>query len=118
MSEATNAVDIQTDILIQETIRRNFSDCTVITIAQRLNTIIDSDRILVMDNGRVVEFDTPKRLLSNKTGFFSSLVARSGEDAARKLTEHIFGRHSSDGEESSANAMPLSLGTVFQQTPN
>ena len=59
LDEATAAVDVETDSLIQSTIRKEFSDCTIITIAHRLNTIIDSNRVLVLDHGSIAEFDTP-----------------------------------------------------------
>ena len=55
MDEATANVDHKTDQLIQETIRTKFKDCTVITIAHRVNTIIDYDRVLVLENGRIVD---------------------------------------------------------------
>ncbi|XP_068762329.1 ATP-binding cassette sub-family C member 4-like [Montipora capricornis] len=73
MDEATANVDHKTDQLIQETIRTKFKDCTVIAIAHRLNTIIDYDRILFLENGRVVEFDKPTKLLENRAGQFSRL---------------------------------------------
>ena len=73
MDEATANVDHKTDQLIQETIRTKFEQCTVITIAHRLNTVIDYDRVLVLENGQVVEFDYPKMLLQNKEGHFSRL---------------------------------------------
>lgn len=63
LDEATSNVDSSTDQLIQSTIRTAFKDCTVLTIAHRLNTIIDSDRIMVLDAGRLVEFDSPAALL-------------------------------------------------------
>ena len=73
MDEATANVDYKTDRLIQETIRTKFKHCTVITIAHRLNTIIDYDRVLVLENGQVVEYDKPENLLENKEGQFSRL---------------------------------------------
>ena len=73
MDEATANVDYKTDRLIQETIRTKFKHCTVITIAHRLNTIIDYDRVLVLENGQVVEYDKPENLLQNKEGYFSKL---------------------------------------------
>ncbi|XP_067675287.1 multidrug resistance-associated protein 1-like [Haliotis asinina] len=78
LDEATAAVDMATDNVIQDTIRREFPHCTVLTIAHRLNTVIDYDRILVMDSGRVSEFDTPSTLLKNTTGTFSSLARTAG----------------------------------------
>ena len=60
LDEATAAVDVGTDALIQKTIREEFKTCTMLIIAYRINTIIDSDRILVMDAGRLVEIDTPQ----------------------------------------------------------
>ena len=73
IDEATANVDQHTDDLIQQVIRAEFRDATVVTIAHRLNTIADSDRIMVLDAGRVVEFDTPTELL--KGGFYANLVA-------------------------------------------
>merc|ERR1712168_1649261 len=66
LDEATAAVDLETDELIQATIRKEFSDCTILTIAHRLNTIMDSDKVLVLDAGRVKEFDSPAGLLADK----------------------------------------------------
>lgn len=73
LDEATANVDFATDKLIQETIRTKFKNCTVITIAHRVDTILDYDRILVVDGGRVVEFDTPEWLLRNEAGKFAEL---------------------------------------------
>ncbi|CAD5214570.1 unnamed protein product [Bursaphelenchus okinawaensis] len=74
LDEATASVDIQTDEIIQRTIREKFVNSTVITIAHRIRTILDSDRILVLKNGRVVEFDTPEKLLENTKSLFYSLA--------------------------------------------
>ena len=74
LDEATANVDYKTDYLIQDVIRNRFKESTVLTIAHRLNTIMDYDKVIVMDQGRVVEFDKPELLLHNKTGFFSRLV--------------------------------------------
>jgi ATP-binding cassette subfamily C (CFTR/MRP) protein 4 len=85
LDEATANVDHKTDSLIQRTIRENFADCTVITIAHRLNTIIDSDRVLVLDAGRVIEFERPYLLLQNNTGMFYKLVKQTGIAMASDL---------------------------------
>ncbi|KAJ2599521.1 hypothetical protein H4R99_003681 [Coemansia sp. RSA 1722] len=74
LDEATANVDSKTDKIIQAVIRERFTDCTVLTIAHRLNTIMDSDRILVLDHGRVKEFDSPSNLLADKNSQFSGLV--------------------------------------------
>lgn len=86
LDEATAAVDMETDSLIQKTIRDSFSDCTILTIAHRLNTILDSDRILVLDKGLVAEFDTPKNLLSNTKTIFYSMAKAAGlvEDSSEQ----------------------------------
>jgi ABC-type multidrug transport system fused ATPase/permease subunit len=60
-------------------IRENFASATILTIAHRLNTIMDSDRVLVLDDGRVVEFDSPSALLAKKDGVFKSMVDKSKE---------------------------------------
>ncbi|XP_030626403.1 canalicular multispecific organic anion transporter 1 isoform X2 [Chanos chanos] len=77
LDEATAAVDLETDNLIQTTIRKEFSHCTVLTIAHRLNTILDSSRVMVLDAGRIVEFDSPSALLE-KQGYFYALVRDAG----------------------------------------
>ncbi|KAJ1670053.1 hypothetical protein GGF38_001794, partial [Coemansia sp. RSA 25] len=81
LDEATAAIDNSTDTIIQESIRKEFKDCTVLTIAHRLNTIIDSDMILVIDGGRLAEYDTPQNLLAKEESLFAKLVeeARTGD---------------------------------------
>lgn len=74
LDEATAAIDMETDHLIQQTIRREFQDCTVITIAHRLNTIMDSDKIVVLSHGRVVEFDSPPVLLNREDSALRSMA--------------------------------------------
>lgn len=72
------AVDVETDVLLQEMLRSNiFKERTIITIAHRINTILDSDRIVVLDHGRVAEFDTPTELIKRK-GEFYELVKEAG----------------------------------------
>ena len=76
MDEATAAVDIETDSAIQKSIKVEFAEATCLTVAHRLNTIMNSDKVLVMDDGQVAEFDSPSNLLSNPESMFSSLVAQ------------------------------------------
>ena len=77
MDEATASIDYKTETLIQKSIEKVLKHSTVITIAHRIKTIINYDRILVMAYGELVEFDTPKNLLSNKKGLFSELYRES-----------------------------------------
>ncbi|KAK9888685.1 hypothetical protein WA026_000915 [Henosepilachna vigintioctopunctata] len=74
LDEATSNIDSVTDDLIQSTIRRNFSDCTIFTIAHRISTVMDSDRIMVIDSGKLIQFDTPNELLRNEDGAFYKMV--------------------------------------------
>ena len=76
MDEATANVDFKTDNLIQEVIRHKFKDSTMLTIAHRLNTIMDYDKVLILDGGRMVEFDKPEILIQNG-GIFAELVKNS-----------------------------------------
>jgi len=84
MDEATSNVDHDTDRVIQATIRSAFKHCTVLTIAHRLHTIADSDRILVLDAGEVLEYGTPQELMAKPGGGFAALVAdaRAGNKRA------------------------------------
>lgn len=74
VDEATANVDRQTDELIQATIRRKFGSSTIVTIAHRLETVMDYDRIMVLDAGRIVEFDSVENLLKRPYGVFRSMV--------------------------------------------
>ncbi|KAL0132722.1 hypothetical protein PUN28_000454 [Cardiocondyla obscurior] len=85
LDEATANVDPTTDAFIQDTIRKKFENCTVLTIAHRLNTIIDSDKVLVMEQGQVLEFDHSHILLQNEQGHFTSMVQETG----RAMTEQL-----------------------------
>lgn len=71
--------------MIQDTIRRSFSNCTVLTIAHRLDTIIDADRVLVLDAGSVAEFDEPIVLLKNEDSIFSAMCRSTGKETGSKL---------------------------------
>uniref|UniRef100_A0A3B4YWW6 Cystic fibrosis transmembrane conductance regulator n=1 Tax=Seriola lalandi dorsalis TaxID=1841481 RepID=A0A3B4YWW6_SERLL len=87
IDEATANVDPRTDELIQRTIRDKFRECTVLTIAHRLNTIIDSDRILVLDAGRIHAFDEPFTLLQDPDGIFYKMVQQTGKQEAAALLQ-------------------------------
>jgi len=78
LDEATAAVDLETDELLQETIKKEFASSTVITIAHRLNTIVDYDKILVLSHGKKAEFDSPQRLLANKDSVFYAMCREAG----------------------------------------
>ena len=78
LDEATAAVDQDTDDLIQSTLRKEFADCTVLTIAHRLNTIMDSDKVVVFKNGHVEEFGKPQDLLANPYSSFKKMASDSG----------------------------------------
>jgi ABC-type multidrug transport system fused ATPase/permease subunit len=94
LDEATAALDLETDAFVQAMIRREFADRTVLTIAHRLDSIIDCDRILVMHNGAVTEFDAPWTLLQDPASDFARLCQQTGgsqyevlRDAARRQAE-------------------------------
>lgn len=72
LDEATSSVDVKTDDFIQKTIRK-MENCSILTIAHRLDTIADYDRILVLSEGQMVEFDTPSNLLANSNSAYSKL---------------------------------------------
>ncbi|CAI0545470.1 unnamed protein product [Linum tenue] len=90
LDEATAAVDVRTDALIQKTIREEFKSCTMLVIAHRLNTIIDCDRILVLDDGRVKEHASPEELLSNVESAFYKMVQSTGSANAQYLSSLVF----------------------------
>jgi ATP-binding cassette, subfamily C (CFTR/MRP), member 4 len=91
LDEATSNVDMQTDEMIQRVIREKFQETTVITVAHRLNTIADYDKILVMAAGKIVEAGSPWQLLQGNS-LFSSMVARTG-DNSRRITEKALRKH-------------------------
>ncbi|KAJ3760576.1 hypothetical protein EV360DRAFT_81041 [Lentinula raphanica] len=80
LDEATSAIDYRTDTIIQDSLRNELGgDITLITVAHRLQTIMDADKIMVLDAGRIVEFDSPKALLKIKDGRLRSLVDQSND---------------------------------------
>lgn len=117
LDEATSSVDVETDALLQTMLRNNFRETTVLTIAHRLNTIMDSDRVIVLDKGQIVEFDTPKNLL-NENSIFRSMVDATGPETSAYLRAIAFGEISfiealselvgqENGAEESSEAMPV-----------
>ncbi|GMQ09900.1 hypothetical protein CsSME_00053117 [Camellia sinensis var. sinensis] len=103
LDEATAAVDVKTDSIIQRTIREEFRSRTMLIIAHRLNTIIDSDRILVLDAGQVMEYDAPEKLLLNEASGFSKMIQSTGAANAQYLHSLVLGggegENKSSGEE-------------------
>lgn len=87
LDEATANVDARTDSLIQRTIRNKFKDCTVMTIAHRLNTIMDSDKVLVMGSGRKLEYDHPHVLLQIHNSQFLKMVEETGKTMTQQLKD-------------------------------
>ncbi|KAH7620070.1 putative ABC transporter C family member 10 [Nannochloris sp. 'desiccata'] len=80
LDEATSSIDTASDTAVQTTISSAFSECTVLTIAHRLHTIITSDRILVLDAGEVLEFDSPTELMKQQGGAFKALVDQTNSN--------------------------------------
>ncbi|XP_027340342.1 ABC transporter C family member 12-like isoform X3 [Abrus precatorius] len=99
LDEATAAVDVRTDALIQKTIRKEFQSCTMLIIAHRLNTIIDCNRILFLDDGRVLEYSSPEELLQNEGTAFYKMVQSTGPENAQYLCSLVFGRTENNSNE-------------------
>lgn len=89
LDEATASVDHRTDDLIQATLRRSCRDVTLLTVAHRLNTVMDSDRIVVMGDGRALEAAPPAALLENSSSALSTLVDSLGKEAAARLKQSV-----------------------------
>ncbi|XP_043265995.1 ATP-binding cassette subfamily C member 4-like [Colletes gigas] len=118
LDEATANVDPTTDALIQKTIRQNFKNCTVVTIAHRLNTIMDSDKVLVMDHGQAVEFDHPFVLLQNEKGYFHSMLKETGQkmfEQLKKVAEEAYNSRFID-EEPTSQPETLNGSTILKDS--
>ena len=85
LDEVTANVDMKTDAMIQEAIWKNLSTCTILVIAHRLGTVIDSDKILALRGGEFIEFDHPHLLLQKESGYFAEMVDATGRVAAQCL---------------------------------
>jgi len=92
LDEATAAIDNETDNIIQKTIRTAFKDCTLLTIAHRLATIMDSDRVMVVSGGLIAEFDKPSILLEKEDGMLTSMVEQTGQETANYLHDIAYGK--------------------------
>jgi ABC-type multidrug transport system fused ATPase/permease subunit len=92
LDEPTANVDGRTDQLLQDAVATSFPGATVIAIAHRLETVIDYDRILVVGDGKMLEYGSPVELLSNEDGHFSAMVADTGPTMSESLHDRAFGR--------------------------
>ncbi len=77
MDEATANIDLKTEEVIQQAIKISFHNTTIITIAHRIKTILDYDKILVLHDGEILEYDSPTNLIQNKQSAFSTLLSKS-----------------------------------------
>ena len=87
LDEATASVDNESDLMMQKVISQEFKDKTVMTIAHRINTIIESNKVLCMASGKVLSYDTPSKLLEDPSSIFAQLVLETGEASAKNLKQ-------------------------------
>lgn len=85
LDEPTANVDGRTDELLQEAISKSFAAATIIAVAHRLDTVIEYDKILVLESGKVLEFGSPRALLENDDGYFTSMVNDTGDEMSKEL---------------------------------
>jgi ABC-type multidrug transport system fused ATPase/permease subunit len=108
MDEATASLDLETDQRIQSALRNSFQDCTVLCVAHRIRTVMNCDKILVLERGKVVEFDRPETLSSNRSSRLSSLIEMDGGFSLPNGDSRDFGRVSyslSDLEQAEAREL-------------
>ncbi|CAE6434528.1 unnamed protein product [Rhizoctonia solani] len=117
MDEATSSIDLETDDQIQRTIREEMSDALVITIAHRLKTIIDYDRVLVLNHGQVVEFDTPSRLMGKEGGIFRAEIDRTLKKVAEgvELFESIYEKMQASTNQTQKEKLETDLKTQIKK---
>lgn len=107
LDEATSNIDSSTDSIIQMLLRKHFADSTTITIAHRLNTVLDADRILVMDKGCLAEYDRPRVLVTRHDGLLRALIDATGKSASQHLLRLASGKINILGEDiADATARP------------
>ncbi|ODM90032.1 Multidrug resistance-associated protein 4 [Orchesella cincta] len=116
MDEATANVDPETDMLIQKTIRSKFADCSIITVAHRLNSIIDCDRVLVLDKGCLKEYDHPHILLQMPNGIFTGMVNTTGRSSSALLKR--IAAETYNGRRSSFQVDTLSILSALEEELN
>lgn len=112
LDEPLAALDYETDELIQNTIWKCFENKTLIIIASQLSHIMRADRIMVLESGRISEFDTPQGLLSNQNGAFSKIIEQSGDLEAQKIKKEILSKISPPKSNESG------LHVMFKEDPN
>ncbi|CAM8890256.1 unnamed protein product [Rhodiola kirilowii] len=88
LDEATASIDSNTDSILQKVIRKEFSNCTVITVAHRVPTVIDSDKVMVLSYGKLVEYDAPSNLM-NRNSYFAKLVAEYWASCRRNSSDRL-----------------------------
>jgi ATP-binding cassette subfamily C (CFTR/MRP) protein 4 len=93
LDEATANVDLETDGIIQSVIRQKFINCTTLTIAHRLDTVMDCDRIMILRKGELIEFSEPHMLLQDPSSYLSKLVNHTGPAAAQRLRDMALDAH-------------------------
>lgn len=80
LDEATSNIDFQTANLIQKTLKSKFVECTVLTVTHRWQTVLDTDKVLVLDKGNIIELSRPDELVKKKDGYFNSLLTQTIRD--------------------------------------